>query len=43
MRGHQVVRGQTMTTYITVAEDEGAEPIELPTEDDGTGKGTTDS
>jgi len=25
-----------MTTYISVAEEEGAEPIELPTEDDGT-------
>ena len=28
----------TMTTYISVAEEEGAEPIELPTEDDGTGR-----
>ena len=26
-----------MTSYITVAEEEGAEPIELPTEEDGTG------
>ena len=24
-------------TYISVAEEEGAEPIELPTEEDGTG------
>ena len=27
-----------MTSYITVAEEEGAEPIELPTEEDGTGR-----
>ena len=26
-----------MSTYISVAEEEAAEPIELPTEDDGTG------
>ena len=42
-RVHRIHIITIMSTYISVAEEEAAEPIELPTEDDGTGSDQCDT